>query len=146
MEKTFAIIKPDCLSKGSVGKVISIIEENGLRIIAMKMLLQTREKAEGFYAEHKGKDFFEPLVCFMSSNPCLVLVLEGENAISKWRKIMGKTDPAQAEEGTIRKLYAQDNRHNIVHGSDSSQSAEREIKYFFTDNEIHEWSAKTYKK
>ena len=146
MERTLVIIKPDALSKKIMGRVITTFEENGFKILACKMVLLTREKAEEFYEEHKGREFYEPLVNFMSSNPCLVMVLEGENATQKIRDIAGNTDPEKAEEGTLRKLYAQDNRHNILHAADSVKSAEREVKFFFSENEIHHWEKKVYKK
>lgn len=146
MERTLIIIKPDALSKKIVGRVITTFEQENFKIVAFKMVLLTREKAEEFYAEHKGKEFYEPLVNFMSSNPCLVMVLEGENITQKIRDIAGNTDPQKAGEGTLRKLYAQDNRHNILHAADSVKSAEREVKFFFSENEIHHWEEKIYKK
>ncbi|MBA7473610.1 Nucleoside diphosphate kinase [subsurface metagenome] len=146
MERTLVIIKPDALSKKIVGKVITTFEQKNFKIVAFKMVLVSREKAEEFYQEHKGKEFYEPLVNFMSSNPCLVMVLEGENATQKIRDIAGNTDPQKAEEGTLRELYAQDNRHNILHAADSLKSAEREVKFFFSENEIHHWKGKIYKK
>ncbi|MQY65976.1 MAG: nucleoside-diphosphate kinase [Clostridia bacterium] len=146
LERTLVIIKPDALSKKIVGKVITTFEQKDFKIVAFKMVLVSREKAEEFYQEHKGKEFYEPLVNFMSSNPCLVMVLEGENATQKIRDIAGNTDPQKAEEGTLRELYAQDNRHNILHAADSLKSAEREVKFFFSENEIHHWEGKIYKK
>lgn len=146
MERTLVIIKPDALCKKIVGKVITTFEEKGFKIVAFKMVLLGREKAEEFYAEHKGKEFYEPLVNFMSSNPCLVMVLEGENITQKIRDVAGNTDPQKAGEGTLRKIYAQDNRHNILHAADSLESAEREVKFFFSENEIHHWEEKTYRK
>jgi nucleoside-diphosphate kinase len=146
LHRTLVIIKPDALSKKVTGKVIAKFEDEGFRIIACKMVLLSREKAEEFYKEHKGKEFYEPLVNFMSSNPCLVMVLEGENAIQKIRDIAGDTDPQKAKEGTLRRLYAQDNRHNILHAADSIKSAEREIKFFFSESEIYHWEERIYKK
>ena len=146
MERTLVIIKPDAFSKKIVGKVITTFEKKGLKIVACRMVLLSREKAEEFYQEHKGKEFYEPLVNFMSSNPCLVMVLEGENITQEVREIAGDTDPQKAEPGTLRKLYAQDNRHNILHAADSLKSAEREVKFFFSENEIHQWKEKVYKK
>ncbi len=146
MERTLVIIKPDALSKKIVGKVITTFEQNNFKIVACKMVLLSREKAEEFYQEHKGKEFYEPLVNFMSSNPCLVMVLEGEKVTEEVRDIAGNTDPQKAEPKTLRKLYAQDNRHNILHAADSMKSAEREVKFFFSENEIHHWEEKTYKK
>jgi len=146
LERTLVIIKPDAFSKKIVGKVITTFEKKGFRIVACRMVLLSREKAEEFYQEHKGKEFYEPLVNFMSSNPCLVMVLEGENITQEVREIAGDTDPQKAEPGTLRKLYAQDNRHNILHAADSLKSAEREVKFFFSENEIHQWKEKVYKK
>ena len=146
MERTLVIIKPDAFSKKIAGKVITTFEKKGLKIVACRMVLLSREKAEEFYQEHKGKEFYEPLVNFMSSNPCLVMVLEGENITQEVREIAGDTDPQKAEPGTLRKLYAQDNRHNILHAADSLKSAEREVKFFFSENEIHQWKEKVYKK
>lgn len=146
LERTLVIIKPDALSKKIVGKVITTFEQNNFKIVACKMVLLSREKAEEFYQEHKGKEFYEPLVNFMSSNPCLVMVLEGEKVTEEVRDIAGNTDPQKAEPKTLRKLYAQDNRHNILHAADSMKSAEREVKFFFSENEIHHWEEKTYKK
>jgi len=146
LERTVLIIKPDALCKRMVGRVITTFENEGFKIVACKMLFLTREKAEEFYEEHKGKEFYEPLVNFMSSNPCLVMVLEGEKAVQKIRDITGNTDPQKAKEGTLRRIYAQDNRHNIVHTADSLKSADREVKFFFSENEIHRWEEKVYKK
>jgi nucleoside-diphosphate kinase len=144
--RTLVIIKPDALSKKIVGRIITTFEEEGFRIVACKMMLLTRERTKEFYEEHKSKDFYEPLVNFMSSNPCLVMVLEGENALQKIRDIAGTTDPQKAEQGSLRRLYAQDNRHNVLHAADSIKSAEKEIKFFFSENEIHHWEEKIYKK
>jgi len=146
LERTLVIIKPDALSKKIAGKVITTFEKKGFKIVAFKMVLLSREKAEEFYEEHKGKEFYEPLVNFMSSNPCLVMVLEGEDVTQEVRDVAGNTDPQKAEPGTLRELYAQDNRHNILHAADSLNSAERELKFFFSENEIHHWEEKTYKK
>ncbi|MBI5554263.1 MAG: nucleoside-diphosphate kinase [Elusimicrobia bacterium] len=145
-ERTLIIVKPDAMSKRISGKVIQALEEQGLQLVAGKLLQLSRPRAEDFYGEHKGKEFYEPLINFISSNPCLVTVWEGAGAIKKAREIIGATDPAQAKEGTIRKKYATDNRHNGVHGSDSAKSAEREIAFFFSDTEIFPWEEKVYKK
>lgn len=136
MEKTFSIIKPDAVSRNLIGKITQRFEDNDLRIIASKMKLLTLEEVEGFYAEHKGREFYEPLIAYMTSAPVIVQVLEGENAIAKNRLIIGATDPAKAEKGTIRSDFAISVRENSVHGSDSLESAEREIAYFFNENEI----------
>lgn len=136
VEKTFSIIKPNAISKNVIGEVISRFEKNGLRIAAAKLTKLSREKAEGFYIEHKDRPFFQSLVHFMTSGPVLLMVLEGENAITKNREIMGATDPAKAAEGTIRKDFADSIEANAVHGSDSVNSAEREISYFFDKTEV----------
>jgi len=146
LERTLVIIKPDALSKKIAGKVITAFEDKNFKIVACKMVFLTRKKAEEFYQEHKGKEFYEPLVNFMSSNPSLVMVLEGEDIIENVRDIIGSTDPQEAEEGTLRRRYAQDNRHNILHAADSIESAEREIGFFFSEDEIYNWEGKTYKK
>lgn len=146
MERTLVIIKPDALSKRIMGRVVTTFEENGFKIVACKMVLLTRERAEEFYEEHKGKDFYEPLVNFMSSNPCLVMVLEGEKVTQRIRDIAGNTDPEKADKGTLRRLYAQDNRHNIVHAADSIRAAKKEIGFFFSEKEIYRWEEKVYRK
>lgn len=136
MEKTFSIIKPNAVQDNNIGNIIARFEKEGLRISAAKLANLTKEKAEGFYIEHKERPFFGELVNFMTSGPVVLMVLEGENAVEKNRKIMGATNPAEAEEGTLRKLYAKSLGENAVHGSDSQASAEREINYFFDTNEI----------
>jgi len=136
VEKTFSIIKPNAVIKNAIGEIITRFESKGLRISAAKLTHLTREKAEGFYIEHKERPFFESLVHFMTSGPVLLLVLEGENAIAANREIMGATDPAKAADGTIRKDFADSIEANAVHGSDSPESAEREISYFFEKNEL----------
>ncbi len=138
MQKTFSIIKPDAVKRNLIGKILQRFEDNSLQVIASKMIQLTPEQAEGFYAEHKGRDFYEPLVAYMLSGPIVVQVLQGENAIAKNREIMGVTDPAKASEGTIRKDFALSVRENSVHGSDSPESAAREIAFFFEDSEICE--------
>lgn len=136
MQRTFSIIKPDAVTRNLIGKIYQRFEDNGLRIVAAKMVQLTREKAEGFYAEHKGREFYEPLVAYMISAPIMVQVLEGENAIAKNREIMGVTDPAKAKPCTIRADFALSVRENSVHGSDSEESAAREIAYFFDTSEL----------
>lgn len=136
MERTFAIIKPDAVERKITGKIIQRIEENGFNIIAMKKLWLTKKEAEGFYAVHKGKPFFDSLTNYMSSGPCIAMVLEKENAIADWRKLMGATNPANADAGTIRKEWAVDLEKNSVHGSDAPETAEYEIKYFFSNLEF----------
>lgn len=136
MQRTFSIIKPDAVRRNLIGKITQRFEDNGLAIVASKMKQLTREEAEGFYAEHKGRDFYEPLIEFMISQPIIVQVLEGENAILKNREIMGVTDPSKAEANTIRADFALSVRENSVHGSDSEESAVREIAYFFSEDEL----------
>ena len=127
MEKTLAIIKPDGVARGIIGEVIQRLEANKLKISAMKMLKMNQEQAKGFYAVHEGRPFFDSLTYFMSSGPIVVMVLEGENAIAKYREIMGATDYREAAEGTLRKDFATDIEKNVVHGSDSSETAANEM-------------------
>lgn len=136
MEQTLSIIKPDAVQKGVIGKIIDRFESNGLRIAAMKKIKLDEERAGGFYAEHRERPFFKDLVAFMTSGPVVVMVLEGENAIAKNRDLMGATNPKEAAAGTIRADFAESIDANAVHGSDSKESAAREIKYFFSDIEI----------
>ena len=136
MEKTFAIIKPDACSRNIAGKILARIEEKGFRVIAMKKIAMTRKQAEGFYAVHRGKPFFDSLTNYMSSGPCIVMVLEKESAIAAWRTLMGATNPANADRGTIRKEFALSLEANSVHGSDAPETAEYEIKYFFSALEL----------
>lgn len=138
MERTLSIIKPDATIRNITGQVNAIIEASGLKIVAQKLIRLTPKQAEDFYAEHKDKTFFTNLVEFMSSAPIVVQVLQGENAVAKYRKIMGTTNPDIAEEGTIRKTFALSIDRNTVHGSDSPSSAEREINFFFSELEIYE--------
>jgi nucleoside-diphosphate kinase len=135
-ERTLAIIKPDGVSRNLIGSVIKRIEENGLRIAALKMIRMTKSQAQGFYRVHEGKPFFGSVTDFMSSGPCITMILEGENAISRYRKLMGATNYKNAEEGTIRRDFATDIEKNVVHGSDSSESATIEINYFFSALEL----------
>lgn len=136
IEKTFSIIKPNSVSKNVIGEIITRFEKAGLRIAAAKFTRLSREKAEGFYIEHKDRPFFNSLVHFMTSGPVLLMCLEGENAVMRNREIMGATDPAKAAPGTIRKDFADSIEANAVHGSDSIKSAERELAYFFDKAEI----------
>ena len=136
IEKTFSIIKPNSTLDNNVGNIISVFEKNGLRVAAAKYTKLSKEKAEGFYIEHKERPFFGELVNFMTSGPVLLMVLEGDNAVAKNRELMGATNPANAAEGTIRKLFAKSVGENSVHGSDSQTAAEREIAYFFDKNEV----------
>ena len=135
-ERTLSIIKPDGVAKNLIGEVIRRIEAIGLKVIAAKMISMTKKQAKGFYAVHDGKPFFESVTDFMSSGPCMVMVLEGENAISSYREIMGATNRDNAKEGTLRRDYATDIEKNIVHGSDSTKTAAFEIGYFFNGLEI----------
>ena len=136
VERTLSMIKPDGVSRNIIGEVLTFFEKGGLKIVAMKMLHLTKKQAEEFYIVHKGKPFYDELTDYMSSGPIIALVLEGEDAIAKCRKIMGATDPAEAEEGTIRKTFALSKGENTVHGSDSPESAAREIAFFFSELEI----------
>ena len=135
-EKTLSIIKPDAVSKNIIGKIISRFEDNGLEIIAAKLIRLSDDEASDFYAEHQGKPFFNALKDFMTSGPVFIQVLQGENAISRNRELMGDTDPAKAKVGSIRSDFASSIDANAVHGSDSKESAEREINYFFVEEEI----------
>jgi nucleoside-diphosphate kinase len=136
MERTLSIVKPDGVQKNLIGEVIRRFENAGLRIVGLKMLRLTKDMAKGFYIVHKDKPFYESLTDFMSSGPVVVMVVEGDNAISKVREIMGATNPKNAAPGTIRHEFASDVEHNIVHGSDSLESARFEISYFFSEVEI----------
>jgi nucleoside-diphosphate kinase len=136
IEKTFSIIKPNSTLDNNIGNIIAHFEKNGLRVAGAKFARLSKEKAEGFYIEHKERPFFGELVSFMTSGPVMLLVLEGENAVAKNRELMGATNPDKAAEGTIRKLYAKSVGENSVHGSDSSAAADREIAYFFEKNEL----------
>jgi len=135
-ERTLAIIKPDGVSRNLIGSVLKVLEDEDFQIVAMKMIMMTKEQAKGFYKVHEGKPFFEDVTDFMSSGPSIVLVLEGEDVISRYRKIMGATNYREAEEGTIRRRFATDIEKNVVHGSDSQDNAQFEINYFFNALEI----------
>jgi nucleoside-diphosphate kinase len=136
IERTFSIIKPDAVAKNVIGEIYSRFEKNGLKIIAAKMLHLSQAQAEGFYAEHKERGFFKDLVAFMVSGPVIMQVLEGENAVLKHREIMGATNPKEAAVGTIRADFANSIDENAVHGSDALATAEREIAYFFSNDEL----------
>lgn len=135
MEKTLSIIKPDAVGKNMIGAIIGRFEQEGMRIRAARMMHLSKIQAQGFYAVHRERPFFDSLVEFMTSGPILVMVLEGENAVARNREIMGATNPAQAAEGTLRKLYAESVERNAVHGSDSLENASMEINYFFSNIE-----------
>jgi len=136
MERTLSIIKPDGVKRSIIGEVIKRLEESGINIAAMKMIYMTKKQAEGFYAVHRERPFFGSLTDFMSSGPAVVMVLEGEGVIAKYRKLMGATNFEEAEEGTIRRDFATDIEKNVVHGSDAPETAEFEINYFFNSFEI----------
>jgi nucleoside-diphosphate kinase len=136
IEKTLSIIKPDAVGKNVIGKIIQRFEDNKLQVVASKMVHLSKEKAEGFYDIHRNKPFFSNLVEFMTSGPVIVQILEGENAISKNREIMGATNPGEAADGTIRKDFANSIDENAVHGSDAEDTAKAEIAYFFNEDEI----------
>jgi len=136
MERTFAIIKPDAVAAGKAGAILAKIQETGFNIRGMKMLRLSKAQAEGFYAVHKERPFFNGLVTFMTEGPVVVLVLEREGAIAKWRELMGATNPANAAEGTIRKQFAENIERNAVHGSDAPETAAIEIPFFFTGSEL----------
>ncbi|ODS22494.1 nucleoside-diphosphate kinase [Candidatus Endobugula sertula] len=136
VERTLSIIKPDAVAKNVIGEIVARFEQAGLTIVAAKMLHLSQEQAEGFYAEHKERPFFPALVEFMTSGPIVVQVLEGEGAVLKNRELMGATNPQEAEAGTIRSDFSQSIDANAVHGSDSTESAAREVEYFFTSSEI----------
>jgi nucleoside-diphosphate kinase len=136
IERTFSILKPDATARNLTGAINAVIEKAGLRIVAQKRIRMTKAEAETFYGVHRERPFFGELVEFMTSAPVVVQVLEGENAIAKYREIMGATDPAKAAEGTIRKLYAKSVGENSVHGSDAADTAAKEIAQFFSGNEI----------
>jgi len=135
-ERTFSIIKPDATRRNLTGAITQMLEDAGLRVIASRRIRMTREQAEGFYAVHRERSFFNDLVSFMISGPVVVQVLEGDNAVAKNREVMGATNPADAADGTIRKLHAESIEANSVHGSDSAENAATEIAFFFSDDEI----------
>ncbi len=139
-ERTLVLLKPDAVNRRLAGEIISRFERKGLKIVAMKMLQVSREMAEKHYAVHKGKPFYDSLIEYITSAPVIAMVLEGENAISVVRKMMGKTSGQEAEPGTIRGDYSMDVKKNLVHGSDSKESAQREIKIFFNADEIMEYA------
>ena len=141
VERTLSILKPDALQSGVIGKILTKFEEAGLKPVAMKMLHLTQAEAEGFYAVHRERPFFRSLVQYMTSGPVIVQVLEGENAVARNRDVMGATNPANAAEGTIRKLFARSIEANSVHGSDSPDNARQEITYFFAQTELvrYDW-------
>ena len=136
IERTLSIIKPDAVSKGLIGKILARLELEGFEIVALRLTRLSQAQAEGFYAVHRGKPFFPGLVEFMTSGPVVVAVLEGQDAIQRYRGVMGATDPAKAAEGTLRELFAESVQHNAVHGSDGPDTARTEIAYFFSSCEL----------
>ena len=136
VQRTLTIIKPDGVAQNNIGEVIRTFEENQFQIAAMKMLRLTKQQAEGFYAVHRGKPFFDSLTTFMSSGRVVVMVLEAEDVINRLRAVMGTTNPAQADDGTLRKRFATSIEHNVIHGSDAPETAAFEIRYFFSEMEI----------
>ncbi|OGV23617.1 MAG: nucleoside-diphosphate kinase [Stygiobacter sp. RIFOXYC12_FULL_38_8] len=136
--KTLAILKPDCVRKNLIGKVVSQIQEAGFKVSGLKMVHLTEDSARGFYEVHSERPFFNDLIAYMTSGPCVPIALEKENAVEDFRKLIGATDPTKAAEGTIRKLYAESIQENIVHGSDSDENAAKEISHFFTRKELLE--------
>jgi nucleoside-diphosphate kinase len=139
-ERTFVLLKPDAVQRALVGEIIARFERRGLRLVAMKMLRVTRSLAETYYAEHKGKAFFEPLMAYITAGPVVAMVLEGDGAVAAVRKMMGKTNSAEADPGTIRGDFGLTIGRNIIHGSDSTESAKREIPLFFKGDEIHTYT------
>ena len=136
IERTFGIVKPDAVAKGAVGGVIDMIEKGGLKVISLRMTRLSQPEAEGFYAVHKARPFFGGLIAFMTSGPCVVMALEGENAIARYRELMGPTDSKKAPAGTIRGQYGTDIEKNAVHGSDGPDTAKFELGYFFRGFEL----------
>ena len=138
MQKTFSIIKPDAVKLGNAGKILAHLEAVGFRIAALRMLRLSKSQAEGFYAVHKERPFYNSLVTFMTEGPVIVMALEREDAVKKLREVMGATNPANADAGTIRKLYAESIERNSIHGSDAPETAAEELKYFFTTQELNQ--------
>jgi nucleoside-diphosphate kinase len=131
MERTFSIIKPDAVASGKAGKILALLEENGFRIVALRMAKLSQSQAEGFYAVHKERPFYNSLVKFMTDGPVVLMALEREDAVKKLREVMGATNPANAAEGTIRKLFAESIERNAIHGSDAPETAAQELRFFF---------------
>ncbi len=136
IERTLCIIKPDAVAAGNTGNIIAHIQKEGFRILGMKMVALSHKAAAKFYEVHKGRPFYDGLVDFMSSAPCVPIAIEKESAIAEWRRVIGATDPAEAADGTIRKLYAKNKGENAAHGSDSVENGLREIAFFFTEREL----------
>jgi nucleoside-diphosphate kinase len=138
MQKTFSIIKPDAVASGKAGKILSLLEDNGFRIVALRMTRLSQSQAEGFYAVHKERPFYSSLVKFMTEGPVILMALEREDAVKKLREVMGATNPANAAEGTVRKLYAESIERNAIHGSDAPETAAEELKFFFNFVELNQ--------
>ena len=138
LQKTFSIIKPDAVASGKAGKILSLLEDNGFRIVGLRMLKMSQSMAEGFYAVHKERPFYGSLVKFMTEGPVIVMALEREDAVKKLREVMGATNPANAADGTVRKLYAESIERNAIHGSDAPETAAEELKFFFTGVELQQ--------
>jgi len=136
VERTYAMIKPDAVAAGQTGQILALIEQNGFRIVAMRKLRMTQAQAEGFYGVHKERPFFKSLVAFMTEGPFVALVLEREDAVAKWREVMGATNPANAAEGTVRKMFAASIERNCAHGSDAPETAAVEVGFFFSASEL----------
>jgi nucleoside-diphosphate kinase len=136
MKRTLAIVKPDAVASGKAGKILAHLEEAGFLVRGLKMVRLTSVQAQEFYAVHRERPFFEPLVAFMTSGPCIPIVLESEGAVPRLREVIGSTDPAEAAEGTVRKLYAENKERNAIHASDSDENAAREIAFFFSSQEL----------
>jgi nucleoside-diphosphate kinase len=139
LQKTFSIIKPDAVAGGKAGRILSLLEDNGFRVVALRMTKLSRSQAEGFYAVHRERPFYASLVKFMTEGPVIVMALEREDAVKKLREVMGATNPANAAEGTVRKLYAESIERNAIHGSDAPETAAEELKYFFTTIELSQF-------
>jgi nucleoside-diphosphate kinase len=138
MEKTFSIIKPDAVAAGKSGKILALLEESGFRIVALRLVKLSRPQAEGFYAVHRERPFYSSLVKFMTEGPVIVMALERADAVAKLREVMGATNPANAAEGTIRKLYAESIERNVIHGSDAPETAAQELQYFFNSIDLNQ--------
>jgi len=138
MQATFSIIKPDAVKRGNAGKILAIVEGAGFRVVALRMVKLSQAQAEGFYAVHRERPFFASLVKFMTEGPVIVMALERDDAVKKLREVMGATNPANAADGTIRKLFAESIERNSIHGSDAPETAAEELKYFFTTQELNQ--------
>jgi len=138
MEKTFSIIKPDAVASGKAGKILALLEENGFRVLALRMTKLCQSQAEGFYAVHRERPFYGSLVKFMTEGPVIVMALERADAVKRLREVMGATNPANAAEGTVRKLYAESIERNAIHGSDAPETAAQELSFFFNSVELNQ--------